>query len=114
MVRTLTKETNMADETKKTPSLFETTPVVPEKPKVEVKVEPEKPKAAPKHVAPAKPVVEAKPVAVEKPKVETRKDAVATLNEIEEVANKGLIFGHDRRQALRDVATLARRALGKE
>jgi len=106
----------MADETKKTgffsPKPVE--PVAPVEPKVEVKVEPEKPKAAPKHVAPAKPVVEAKPVAVEKPKVENRKDVIETLSEIEEVANGGLVFGKDRRQALRDVATLARRALGKE
>lgn len=105
----------MADETKKTGFFSpKPKPAAPIEPKVEVKVEPEKPKAAPKPAAPVKPPVEAKPVAVEKPKVENRKDVTATLNEIEEVANKGLVFGHDRRQALREIATLARRALGKE
>lgn len=104
----------MADEENKVPKFFKpglSKPVVPEVPKVEVKKEPvvvEKPKVEVKKEPVPKPVVS------EKPKVENRKDVTATLTEIEEVANKGLVFGKDRRQALRDVATLARRALGKE
>ena len=108
----------MADEENKVPKFFKpglSKPVVPEVPKVEVKKEPvvvEKPKV--EDNGGWKKAPEPKPVVSEKPKVENRKDVTATLTEIEEVANKGLVFGKDRRQALRDVATLARRALGKE